>query len=379
MRIVVAMSGGVDSSTAAALLCEQGHEVIGVAMKTHSLAPKSNRACCTPDDMRDARRVADKLGIPFYVLAYEDVFAKEVIEPFAAAYRAGRTPNPCVACNDKVKFAPLLQRARLLGADKLATGHYARLAHDAATGEHRLLRAVDAQKDQTYFLYRLRQEQLQMLHFPLGDMCKDEVRSHARRLGLGGDVADKAESQEICFVGPKGYAATVEAHSAAPEGSRNNVFVDAKGQVLGQHPGVHHFTLGQRRGLQLAHPSPLYVTDIDAASGQVRLGDKDALLCESARLEELSWTQGAPAVGDALGLQQRHRGTPADVIVTACDAHSVSVRFVEPQPRAAPGQAGVLFRGDAVVGGGTLQRQPEAQAAKQQPHPGDAVPAAATL
>ncbi|MEK7704239.1 MAG: tRNA 2-thiouridine(34) synthase MnmA, partial [Myxococcota bacterium] len=193
MRIVVAMSGGVDSSTAAGLLVEQGHEVIGLAMKTHADSSCSSRACCTPDDMRDARRVADHLRIPFYVLNYEELFLREVILPFAQAYASGETPNPCIECNDKVKFRPLLKRARLLGAQGLATGHYERI--DGPVGARRLLRGVDRHKDQSYFLYRLTQDQLAMLSFPLGGMHKEEVRAEARRLGL--PVAEKRESQEI--------------------------------------------------------------------------------------------------------------------------------------------------------------------------------------
>ena len=225
MRVVVAMSGGVDSSVAAGLLVEQGHEVIGLAMKTHSSEPKANRACCTPDDMRDARVIADILNIPFYVLPYEDVFKEQVIIPFAKAYQAGLTPNPCVECNDKVKFVPLLERARLLGADKLATGHYARIIEQ--DDGPALLRGVDPAKDQSYFLYRLTESQLNALSFPLGAMTKPEVREHARRLNL--PLAEKQESQEICFVGKEGYAATVT--KILGEGSRAGNILDESGKA----------------------------------------------------------------------------------------------------------------------------------------------------
>lgn len=357
MRVVVAMSGGVDSSTAAALLVEAGHEVIGVAMKTHSLAPKSNRACCTPDDMRDARQVADQLGIPFYVLAYEDVFAEEVVAPFVAAYRAGLTPNPCIACNDRVKFRPLLARARLLGADRLATGHYARLRREP-DGAVRLLRAVDADKDQSYFLYRLQQPQLQMLDFPLGGMDKPTVRAHARRLGL--KLADKAESQDICFVGPKGYAATVVQNApAVGEGAApDNVVVDLHGQVIGRHGGVHLFTVGQRRGigpcLFRASAEPLFVTHLDAVRGRVQVGPKSALSTQEVRVHALSWTHGAPQVGEEVLVQQRHRERPKAATVAALADGTLVLRFVAATLRGAPGQAAVLSRGDEVLGGGTL-------------------------
>ena len=346
MRIVVAMSGGVDSSTAAGLLVEAGHEVIGLAMKTHGLEPRANRACCTPDDMRDARHVAELLNIPFYVLNYEDVFRDEVIIPFAQAYRSGRTPNPCVECNDKVKFRPLLARAQLLEADYLATGHYARIAKtDAGLA---LQRAIDPRKDQSYFLYRLDQTQLRQLMFPLGDMTKDVVREHARRLGL--PVADKSESQEICFVGAEGYAATVDKLGmGGPAGQ----VVDDAGKVLSQHSGIHHFTLGQRRGLRIAAPEPLYVTDIDP-QGTVRVGGREALLTTEIELENTVWNGPPPAPDEVIMVQQRYRETPQAVQVVAISGAHASLRFPQPTVRGAPGQAAVLFRQDVVLGGGAI-------------------------
>jgi tRNA-specific 2-thiouridylase len=357
MRIVVAMSGGVDSSTAAALLKEAGHEVIGLAMKTHGEAPRANRACCTPDDMRDARRVADGLDIPFYVLNYADVFAEQVIAPFVAAYRAGRTPNPCVACNDKVKFAPLLARAKLLGADRLATGHYARIVDATAVpGQLSLCRGVDAKKDQSYFLYRLDQAQLRMLMFPLGHLRKEEVRAEARRLGL--QVADKQESQEICFVGAEGYAKTVE--RLGGDAPRPGDVVDVAGKVLGRHLGIHHYTLGQRRGVGIASAEPLYVVGLDAATATVRVGPKTALLARSVHLEDVVWAAGTPPPVDSIvAVQQRHRQVPqlARIVATTPDVAggvALHLMFLQPEVRAAPGQAAVLYVDDHVVGGGTI-------------------------
>ncbi len=344
MRIVVAMSGGVDSSTVAGLLVEAGHEVIGLAMKTHAEAPKHNRACCTPDDMRDARTVADHLGIPFYVLNYAELFREVVIGPFAEAYTRGRTPNPCIECNDKVKFRPLLARAKLLGAEKLATGHYARVE------DGQLLRGVDPKKDQSYFLYRLDREQIGQLMFPVGGMHKDEVRAHATRLGL--PVAEKRESQEICFVGEGGYAATVE--TIAGKGGAAGRIVDGSGKSLGEHQGVHHFTYGQRRGLRIAASEPLYVTDIDSASGTVRVGPRHELETESVIVDGMRWTQEPPASDEVVLVQQRYREAPKACRVELLDADRARLWFVEKQPRGAPGQAAVVYRDAAVLGGGSI-------------------------
>ncbi len=322
MRIVVAMSGGVDSSTAAGLLVEAGHEVIGLAMKTHEAPARTHRACCTPDDLKDARRVADHLGIPFYVLNYAELFKETVVRPFAEAYRAGRTPNPCIECNDKVKFRPLLARAQILGAQKLATGHYARIGLGPSGAE--LWRGVDRDKDQSYFLHRLDRTQLSHLLFPVGGLRKPEVRAHATRLGL--PVAQKSESMEICFVGAAGYGEVVE-KEAGP--GRAGEFLDKSGRVVGHHAGVHHFTLGQRRGLRLAHEHPLYVTAIDAESGVVRVGPREELLSDQVSLQGVHFVDAAPPEGSEVEVQQRYREPPRRAKLYPGAHGQVVLRFAE--------------------------------------------------
>jgi tRNA-uridine 2-sulfurtransferase len=363
-RIVVAMSGGVDSSAVAGLLKEQGHEVIGLAMKTHGLEPRGNRACCTPDDMRDARKVADSLDMPFYVLNYQDVFRQEVILPFAQAYKEGRTPNPCVECNDKVKFRPLLERAEQLGADFLATGHYARILRQA---DHCMLqRGVDRHKDQSYFLYRMSQVQLKKLMFPVGGMQKAEVRAHAERLGL--PVAHKQESQEICFVGNEGYAKTVE--NILGEGGRKGTIVNTDGKVLGEHDGIHHFTLGQRRGLRIAAEKPLYVVDIDAERAQIIVGDAEALLAPHIDVSRVHWSFATPAVGTEVWVQQRYREVHKKARIADFSADKVRLEFLVPEPAGAPGQAAVIYdaSGETVLGGGTIAARTKRVVASEVQH-----------
>lgn len=344
MKVAVAMSGGVDSSVAAALMVEAGHEVVGLAMKTHNLEPRHNRACCTPDDMRDARRVAASLDIPFYVLNYAELFREQVVGPFAEAYARGETPNPCIVCNEQVKFVPLLERARLLGAERLVTGHYARIGNDEQ-GRAVLLRGLDPDKDQSYFLYRMTQEQLQQVWFPVGHMTKPQVREHAERLGLV--TAQKHESQEICFVGDEGYPATVEKilNRSLPEGN----IVDQDGKVLGRHRGIHYYTVGQRRGLGIAAETPLYVIRVNAADHTVVVGPRNALLDSGLRLKELRWTAAIPEDDEEVLVQQRYRGRPVSARLFGERLH-----FAEPTLPGAPGQAAVIFRGDQVLGGGVI-------------------------
>jgi tRNA-specific 2-thiouridylase len=348
-RVVVGMSGGVDSSLAAALLVEQGFEVIGVTMH---LAGSASR-CCSLDDAEDARRVAERLGIRFYVANYKDRFREEVIEPFADAYLAGRTPIPCVACNDRFKFSHLLARARALGAEVVATGHYARVERDPQSGAPRLLRGADARKDQSYFLFRLSAEQLRRSHFPIGALSKPEVRQRAQALGLA--TADKPESQEICFVPDGDYARVVE--EIRPGAARGGEIVDAEsGAVLGAHGGVHRFTVGQRRGLGGGGPEPRYVVGLDAAQRRVWVGSAAALDARGARLRGVCWTAGAAPSGLLRAhVQVRYRHTPVPATVVPSADGGAGVEFDAPVRAVSPGQAAVFYRGDEVLGGGWIE------------------------
>ncbi len=345
------MSGGVDSSVAAALMVEAGHDVVGIAMKTHNLTPRHNRACCTPDDMRDARTVAADLGIPFYVINYADLFEEQVVLPFAQAYARGETPNPCIECNEKVKFVPLLARAELLGAEFLVTGHYARV-DEGADGHSYLRRGVYGPKDQSYFLYRMTESQLRRVLFPLGSMTKPEVRALATGFGL--PTADKHESQEICFVGDEGYPATVERVLARPLAHGN--IVDDAGTVLGQHEGIHRYTIGQRRGLGIAAETPLYVIDIDAAHATVTVGPQEALNCRSLDLSDVHWNAGAPGADETVWAQLRYRAKPVPARVVGA-----RLEFSEPISPGAPGQAAVIYRDDWVLGGGRVRSRHSAE------------------
>ncbi len=347
-RVVVALSGGVDSSVAAALLVERGHEVIGITM---NLAGSASR-CCSLDDADDARRVAEALGIRFYVANYLDRFRSEVMEPFADAYLAGRTPIPCVACNRRFKFHHLLERARALGASRIATGHYARIEDDAATGLRSLRAAVDVAKDQSYFLFDLDQRQLARIDLPLGGLRKHEVRDRARALGLV--TAEKRESQEICFVPDGDYARVVESLRPGSLPGPGEI-VDEDGQVIGSHPGIHHFTVGQRRGLGVSAEAPLYVIRIDALANRIVVGRASAALSRHVRLESVSWISGDPpdeAIEASVRVRYRHEGAAATLLPDGKDG--ARVEFSSPVRAVAPGQAAVFYDGDRVVGGGWI-------------------------
>jgi tRNA-specific 2-thiouridylase len=347
-RVVVAMSGGVDSSVAAALLVEAGYEAVGVTLK---LADGAS-GCGSPAHAEDARRVAEQLGIGFHVADYRERFQREVAEAFADAYLAGRTPIPCVRCNSRFKFDCLLEHARRLGATALSSGHYARVDTDPETGRRRLRRAGDPEKDQTYFLFELSQAQLASVCFPLGDLKKAQVREHARRLGL--EVVQKPESQEICFVPDGDTAGAVERlrPGALPgEGT----LVDAGGRVLGRHAGVHRFTVGQRRGLGIASQRRLYVTRIDAETNRVVVGGREELLARGARLEGVNWIAGeAPrgALRASVRVRYRHAGAPARIEPEPDGG--ARVFFDDAVAAVAPGQAAVFDRDAEVLGGGWI-------------------------
>jgi tRNA-specific 2-thiouridylase len=356
MRIVVAMSGGVDSSVAAALLAEQGHDVIGVSMHLYDnsqLTESGQRAfgtCCTIDDLYDARRVAATIGIPHYIVNFESQFGEHVIANFVREYVSGRTPIPCSHCNSELKFAELLDRARVYDADQLATGHYARILRDDR-GSYHLHRGADNSKDQTYFLFSLTQAQLARASFPVGHLDKDTVRAHARRLNL--HVTQKPDSQEICFVPDGDYAAFVE--KRAPEAAQPGAIVDGSGRVLGTHGGVHRYTIGQRKGLGLSSTEPLYVLEIKPDAAQLVVGSKDDLGRTSLTASEVNWISGeAPGGWMRVSAQIRHRHAAAPAKVRRTETAGVAVEFDEPQVAITPGQAVVFYDGDEVLGGGWI-------------------------
>jgi len=351
--VVAALSGGVDSATAAGLLVEQGHRVVGMTMRLYDArgtAASAGGRCCGPRDVEDARAVCAHLGIPFYVVDLAAEFAEAVVDDFVEAYLAGETPNPCVKCNQHIKFAPLLERARAIGADVLVTGHYARIIDDA--GDRQLRRGVDAGKDQSYFLFSMPAHELAAVRFPLGGMTKDEVRAHAQRLGLPN--ATKDESQEICFVPDGDYAGFVSAQALKRGRAMPGpgAIVTDDGRVLGHHDGVHRFTIGQHRGLgNLATKDKLYVTAVDPARAEVRVGPRAAAERTQLAIRDLRWLAPVRAELRA-AVQVRHRGTPiaADIVIDGDRAH---VRLAEPTV-AAPGQAAVIYDGDRVLAGGWL-------------------------
>jgi tRNA (5-methylaminomethyl-2-thiouridylate)-methyltransferase len=352
-RVVVAMSGGVDSSTAAALLVEQGYEVVGATLKLYDASGTSAAVgrCCGPRDIADARATAAALGFPHYVIDESEAFRAAVIDEFVAEHRAGRTPNPCVRCNEKLKFGPLLAFADAVGATALATGHYARLVASPDGGPPALARAADAQKDQSYFLFGVRPQWLARVRFPLGDLTKDEVRAHARRLGVPN--AGKPESQEICFIPDGDHKAFVEARGGA--GQPGVIVDDESGAVVSAHQGTHRFTVGQRRGVPGGAADRRFVLRIDAATGTVHVGPRERLGRTDVRVADVRWLGVPPRDRLRCAVQIRHHAAPAAAWVEPVGDGDVEVRLDEPALGVAPGQAAVFYdAAAAVIGGGWI-------------------------
>jgi tRNA-specific 2-thiouridylase len=360
-RVVVAMSGGVDSSVVAALLKREGYDVVGITLQlyNHGAARHRKGACCAGQDIHDARRVAEAIGIPHYVLDYEARFREAVISRFAESYIAGETPIPCVECNRSIKFRDLLDTARDLGADALATGHYV-ASRALPDGRRALYRAADPDRDQSYFLYATTPAQLAMLRFPLGELPKEETRALARELGL--TVADKADSQDICFVPQGRYTDVIE--RLQPGAVRPGEIVHLDGRVLGRHDGIIHYTVGQRRGLKLAVGEPLYVVRLDAKAARVVVGPREALATRLIRLHDVNWLGDGPL--DAIGpegrevaVRVRSTRTPRPALLHRRDA-STTIELLAPEDGVSPGQACVIYDGDTararVLGGGTIAR-----------------------
>lgn len=346
------MSGGVDSSVAAALMLEAGYEVVGVTLKQWEGADGAlpTAGCCTVGDAEDARRVAAALDVPYYVLDYVDEFRAAVVEPFGRSYLAGLTPNPCVECNRTVRFHALLERTEALGCDILVTGHHARIRSDA-TGHH-LLRAVDRAKDQSYVLHMLGQSELSRIRFPVGEMSKTEVRARAAELGLR--TATKPDSQDLCFVGRGDYREFLA--QEFPEALSPGRIVDRDGAVVGEHSGTAGFTIGQRRGLGVATGEPRYVVDINPTSATVVIGGREDLLVAGCEVTGMSFVSGAPPAETRLEVKVRYRSRSAAADLSRVDHRTWEVRFADAQAGVAPGQAAVIYRGDEVVGGGTIAR-----------------------
>jgi tRNA-uridine 2-sulfurtransferase len=353
MRVVVAMSGGVDSSIAAALLVRAGHDVIGLSMQLYdqSNGESGYGSCCSLDDLHDAGRVARGLNIPHYIVNFEQEFHRTVVSNFVSEYVAGRTPIPCSHCNSDLKFSTLLDRSRALGAELVATGHYARIGIDPESGRQVLRRGADDAKDQSYFLFSLTQEQLAHASFPVGGLSKDAVRDLARQLDL--PVADKPDSQEICFVPGGDYAAFIE--RTAPNVDSSGTIVNQSGDVLGHHGGVHRFTVGQRKGLGIAAAEPLYVLKLRPADRTIVVGPRVELERTSLTASQVNWIAGIPPEAAVRAqVQIRHRHQPAAATVRSIDTNRAAVEFDAPVTAITPGQAAVFYDGDRVIGGGWI-------------------------
>jgi tRNA-specific 2-thiouridylase len=364
-RVLLGMSGGVDSSVAGYLLREQGYDVVGVTMKVwpQDCISRAEDKCCGPQAVADARSVAHSLGIPHYVVDEADQFERTVIDYFASEYQAGRTPNPCVMCNEKLKFGNLWGKAEALGCKYIATGHYAIIEHGVDRAV--LRKGVDPRKDQSYFLFSLRQPQLQRALTPLGPMQKSQIREIAHSLGL--KVADKTDSQEICFVPGNDYKAFLRSHLGENEFHRGEIY-DVDGNFVAEHEGIELFTIGQRKGLPGGSPRPRYVVDLDAETNRVIVGNADDLICDEFEIDRVNWidvagvddpgplsaTAATTLMDLTVKIRYTHPGTR--VTVTPLDNHRARIRLAEPQKAVTPGQAAVIYDGDVVVGGGWICR-----------------------
>lgn len=352
-RVLCGMSGGVDSSATAALLLERGYDVVGVTLKLwpQDCVSRAEDKCCGPQAVSDARAVCHKLDIPYYLIDEAEAFQQRVIRYFADEYKAGRTPNPCVMCNQHLKFGSLLERADQLGAQCIATGHFARLEKDAATGRTLLRRGKDERKDQSYFLFSLRQAQLSRAMFPLGEMTKSATRDTARHCGL--KTADKEESMEICFVPDNDYGGFLE--KAGLIKKHQGKIVDSQGRVLGHHDGVEFYTIGQRKGLGLSSPAPLYVLELDAGNNRVIVGDGNSLERDEFNVHQCNWIpfeHPPDEIEVTAKIRYNHPGTPA-TLYPQPDG-TAQVKLQEPQRAITPGQAAVFYQDDLVVGGGWI-------------------------
>jgi tRNA-uridine 2-sulfurtransferase len=363
--VAIAMSGGVDSSTVAAVLRERGHPIVGLTMQLWNQrrlpelrgdGPKQHR-CCSLDDVYDAKRVAQHLNFPHYVVNFEEKFEQRVVRPFVDQYLAGRTPIACTNCNTDVKFEPLLRMARQIGAERLATGHYARIRQNDQSGRWELLRARDESKDQSYFLWGLSQEQLSRSEFPLGELTKEEVRALARRTNL--PVAEKPESMELCFVPTGNYVQFIQAYSkdtGIPLSQSEGEIVTEDGAVVGHHNGVHNFTIGQRKGLGFAAGKPLYVLSIDPEKNRVVVGDDDSLRTTSFEVNDVNWVSIEQPSGPIRAtVKIRHKHEPTDATVEQIDATTARIAFAAPQRAITPGQGAVFYDGDRILGGAWIR------------------------